>query len=53
MMNPQQFNVLQELLWSAYGLAFTWWLILFTVGGILLAVLIFFLSLVRAWLDRS
>jgi hypothetical protein len=52
-MDADQFLLLQSHLWNAYGYLFQWWLILFAVAGILLAVLIFFLSMVRTWLDRS
>jgi hypothetical protein len=45
--------LLQTQLWNAYGFAFQWWLILFAVAGILVALLIFFMVMVRAWLDRS
>lgn len=49
-MTPDQFTLLQtELLWAFWPFA-KWWIILFVVLGILMAVMIFFMEVVSRWL---
>lgn len=52
-MDAQQFVALQDELWSAFGFALTWWMIIFSAAGIFLAAMIFFLSIIRTWLDEN
>lgn len=52
-MTVEEFTALQSQLISAFGPAIQWWLILFLVAGVGLAVLLFALVLGRTWLDRS
>jgi hypothetical protein len=50
-MTPEQFIALQtDFVW-AFGWIARWWLILFAVAGMALAVLLFVLSLVSTWLE--
>lgn len=51
-MTLTEFLALQDELFLAFGWFIRWWLILFAVGGVALAVFIFALQMVSAWLDR-
>ena len=52
-MTIEQFLALQSQLMNAFGPAIKWWLILFLVAGVGLAILLFALVMGRSWLDRS
>jgi len=51
-MDLATFLSLQEELWDAFGWFARWWLILFAFGGLALAAMMFFLSVVSTWLDN-
>jgi ABC-type multidrug transport system fused ATPase/permease subunit len=50
-MTPEQFVLLQEGLFDAFGWLARWWLILFMVGGMAMAAFMFFLQVVSTWLE--
>lgn len=50
-MTPEQFVALQNDVVWAFGWVARWWLILFAVAGMALAVLLFVLSIVSTWLE--
>jgi hypothetical protein len=50
-MDAGTFTLLQtELLWAFWPFA-QWWIILFMVSGLLMAILIFFFDFVSRWLN--
>jgi hypothetical protein len=52
-MDLAQFLILQEHLLNNFGWFLRWWLILFAVAGIALAVFIFALQVVSTWLNKN
>ena len=51
-MTPAEFLTLQDQLFWAFGWFIRWWLVLFAVGGVGLAVFMFFLQIVSNWLSK-
>lgn len=51
-MTIDQFLTLQDQLFGAFGWFIRWWLILFVVGGVTMAVFMFVLQMVSNWLAR-
>lgn len=51
-MTLEQFIIIQEELFGAFGWFIRWWLIAFVVGGLALAVFMFFLQIVSTWLEK-